>query len=303
MIASILEKKYSNPQYSQFNDQDRDIYYSALLDLVDRHITGRHTSIRKKIKNSENLTEQKESIKFKDIFDIFSKVFHNIDKDYLELLCQRKFNRAYNSKLENLSKMVVRFTSQKNAIKALEISNHYKNLKRYYEITLIPIYRGKFRKLVRELMPNVLNKDYSDLDFYHKLTESNLLDKVLFDFLCRVSKITSHNPKVFYNDENKSYYASCIDLSDQDIEIENNNVLNFQDEMQRIVDNYQPNEHLLSANYFVVKSHDSNPFKNQTIFLQKIIDIPIEPDEPQTITEHNVFLKDIKIAAQELNDE
>ncbi len=301
LVDKILKNYHSPTQYQQFSLENKTIYYNGLLRCIDHHLISRHGAIRSPKDTKIGFEDTRKVITFEKIYLVFTSVFQEINNKYLELLCQRAFNDAYNSKLQEFYNIGYECENTGDIEQSKFYLQKYLNLLSYKERILNQFYIGRYRKLLRELAPHIFQQEIEPLGFYIKLMQEHLLKEVLCEYLSDFSGEIYNDHLVFYSKEGKKYYVSGIDLSADHETQEKYKVTRFQEQMTKLSDVYTPSEYLLSSDYLLVKLRKPESFPYETSRLLNITDVPEK--EMASITKGSLLLKSFSEAIEELNDE
>jgi hypothetical protein len=208
-ILNIINDILSMVQPGEvYLDDDKKIYLAALNELIDNHIVSRHKNIRNKDIQGKGFVEQRESLKFSDLYQVFTLKLRNTNPQYWELNCRQKFESAFIGHCEHIQK---RINLNHDEVKSKEKLERLQQ----FRIDVLSQYHDNFMGLLRLLFPHEIEKnDTSDFSFYSRISEERKIKAVFLSFIQQID--SPQEQLIHKNSQSLAYHPTCIDISDGD---------------------------------------------------------------------------------------
>lgn len=278
--------------HEHFSDDDFSLYFTALIDVIDKHILKRHENIRGRSNIGEGFQEQREQLLFSSIFEPLRDIIKNKNKKYWDYFCKNLFENVYFEYVENLSEMIEENPEVKDKF-ILRKGNLEK-----YRTDVLSKYSCSI--LLSMLSPHHINDSSLDL-FHSKICDRHLLKNVFLKFVQEIS--VAGSDFVIKDKSSLAYHPSTITfISDDDDD--------FQYNIKRIMYNINKNNNLpllFNSSHLVVQTKNGQDISEQSVELLSIVETinKEQTAEDQPRANNVVSLKFISIddAVRAINDE
>lgn len=202
LASQILRVMQEDEEYQ---NEDVKLYTAKLYRLIDTHIVARH----KKIRNSEivenGLLEQRDSIAFRDFYDIFDLKLRSTNKDFWELFSKLNFEAAFN---EHCNDVIERINDNYYRRQ----NEEYLERLQQFRADVLCEYENNFVSLLQKLFPNQLKAGASDAVFYNSLNDKTKIKNVFLKFIQQI--LNTPKSLLFTTNTANTYHPSCIDISE-----------------------------------------------------------------------------------------
>lgn len=240
-----------------FSGDDLTLYFTALIDVIDKHILKRHSNIRDKSNVGEGFQEQREQLLFSSIFAPLNDVIKNQNKEYWEFFCKKSFESMYFEYIECLNENIEANPEIKD-----KCILRKDNLDKYRRDVLS---KYSCSDLLSMLSPHQLNDKSLDI-FYSKICNQHLLRTVFLKFVQELSE--SGSDLIIKDKSSLAYHPSTITfISDDDDD--------FQVNIMKIKYNINKNNNfplLFNSSHLVVQTRNGQDISEQSVGLLSIVE-------------------------------
>lgn len=261
-ILNIIDEILSEVQPGElYLEEDKKIFLAALNELIDNHIVSRHKNIRNKDIQGKGFGEQRESLQFSFLYQVFTLKFRNTDPQYWELNCRQKFESAFIEHCEHIQKRINLNPNEVKSKKKLERLQQFR-------IDVLSQYNDNFIGLLRLLSPHEIEKsDSSDFGFYSRISEESKIKTVFLSF---IQQIDSPQEQLMHkNSQSLAYHPTCIDISDGD------DMTDWQINIEKCKSSITKNKYLnkySGATHIAIKAAPAHDISNIDVELLNIVE-------------------------------
>ena len=238
---------------------DKKIYLAALNKLIDNHIVLRHQNIRNKNIQGAGFVEQRESLKFFDLYQVFTLKLRNTNPQYWELSCRLNFEQAFINHYESIQ---IRIDLSQEKIQS---KRHLKRLQQF-RTDVLSKYSANFTSLLRLLFPHEVEIGMSDSVFFSSISEKSKIKEVFLSFIQKIDSV--QNNLIHKNSNTSAYHPTCIDIS-------NGDKFDWENSIERCKQSITKNKYLnkySGATHIVIKAAPAHDISNFDVELLNIVE-------------------------------
>lgn len=299
VITQLLSKIHITTNFSK---EDKNIYLTGLLKLLDNHLVKRHQMIRGSSNIGKGFKEERLTIKFCEIFKLLQKSYREQNEEYWELYCRSGFEIAYAEQYQELLDYAV-----ENPSYGLTVTRNLENLENFRLYFLELHYPHNYIGLFKKLIPNCFKEARGDdLSFYQKIVDINSIKQVFLDFIMEISQLNQEDNLSVKSKDLKVYHPSAVSLSHPKSGRQEVLINQFKRAMKELP--YKPTYFLSNADYFVTLTKYPTDIDDEYFSLMTITDIEdpniIDKDlQKENITSFKKLqFRHYETAIRELND-
>jgi len=262
-ILNIIHDILSMVQPGEvYLEEDEKIFLAALNEIIDNHIVSRHKNIRNKDIQGLGFVEQREILRFSDLYQVFTLKLRNTNPQYWELNCRQKFESAFIAHCEHIQKRI-----KLNHDKVKSDEDKLERLQQF-RVDVLSQYHDNFMGLLRLLFPHEIErKDTSDFSFYSRISEESKIKAVFLSFIQQID--SPQEQLIHQNSQSLAYHPTCIDISHGDDEIDWK--INIDKCMHSITTNKYLNKYS-GATHIAIKADPSHDISNIDVKLLNIVE-------------------------------
>lgn len=243
--------------HESFSDEDLSLYFTALIDVIDKHILKRHSNIRGKSHVGDGFQELREQLLFSSIFQPLNDIIRNQNEKYWDVFCKKSFEAVYSEYMEYLSENIEAIPEAKD-----KFILRRNNLDKYRKDVLS---KYSCSDLLSMLSPHQLKNNSLAL-FYSNICSQHLLKTVFLKFVQELAETGSDF--IIKDKSSLAYHPSTITfISDDDDE--------FHVNIQRVKYNINNNNKLpmlFNSSHLVVQTKDGQDVSKQSVGLLSIVE-------------------------------